>query len=982
MCIFPSRAVVHSLFGLTFALAVPMAMSQSSGYRPPPSGGPPVETLYRPFQDQTVGGSDVGRALVFRRGPLLDQQLSEVCLTFLGTYDPTTGTRTGNSFDPAAGGFVLKGKYVETNVSLNDASPIPRLNTPDNDFRIDPTGAADGQPRESILWSAEAHQYYFITDYRERFANDAFVQSLGLPPAIEQNIRFRQYRPDLQGGTASGKPVFLAAETAGGFYEDSSIDHAANTARMTVRRENVIGTTRYALSFDPDWAIAQYAGLLADWLVAGNQGFPAIPTYGSDLGWRTNISPAIVEGFKIWSAYRYTGNTELFRAAMSTKRAWAGLPCGGTNNFPCDKGWRIDNVMMYLDTADGVLNSPTNPNWPAANSDDTMLFPYRVRPQVPASSNVGPTTNAGLSGMYIAALFYDISHEVGLGDEKADKLFWKTLSLLNPSQPVSMTTFGSLIQQAARALWPDTRPGRAGFSWYEQDLVDVLASRGIRVNGATNFVNLLPTPVGESGNAGPGALLTATGQGIGSAIPESQRNSTTGYNFLTFFINGYQITNPTGIQYVAYQFYKYSKYGPADSLLLTNGTFNTLSSSNPAYNLNGSYYYRAINRELGNQVLLSPGSVLNFMRRRQSAVSEREGYYAEDVRPVGFRVIKAIPNGFTFEVQRLSEDSAHVNYQLSIVDPSVTFAGAASYAWVITQFDGTVVTASGPSVSYAALRDQPVTIRIERSRASVTDVVEMRERGNDLDRSGGKAFARNFASGTYDTGFDTILDRRSVEGHGSYNSALNPVGGAFGVQGRRWVTPSAGPVRPKRFSVVSHGLGSGSNQNGRYRFEDAVYYNACIWDSTATCTTFPGGTNSPPVSWEVQVPFSQVGIDINSPFAIVTAGGYPAFLWSVTLPDTWLLEPNHDYVFGGHVSASVVNNGYSYNVGSYMQAPWDGTTAGNAADRSDWLAGANWSGQSGAPGPQTTRQYLSQSGSVSNYTWSAYKLEAQVLGAP
>ncbi|MBI3851122.1 MAG: hypothetical protein HY298_12730 [Verrucomicrobia bacterium] len=46
-------------------------------------------------------------------------------------------------------------------------------------------------------------------------------------------------------------------------------------------------------------------------------------------------------------------------------------------------------------------------------------------------------------------------------------------------------------------------------------------------------------------------------------------------------------------------------------------------------------------------------------------------------------------------------------------------------------------------MSYTALKDQPFTISIARTRAAQTDTLTLRERGNDLDRNGGNAFVRN-----------------------------------------------------------------------------------------------------------------------------------------------------------------------------------------------------------------------------------------------
>jgi hypothetical protein len=739
-------------------------------------------------------------------------------------------------------------------------------------------------------------------------------------------------------------------------------------------------------AFDPEFVVAEYAGIAANWIAAGTARWPSDPTWGNvgNLSWRTDVRPAILEGFKLWNAFRYSGNKELTKYARRVFRRWQGTSCGGANQSACNKGLNIENVMMYLDSADPALNNPTNASWPSTNSDDTLLFPYGtnytgtgIRAPIGSVEHFGPR-NALLGGMFVAGVFYDIAREAGLGDQKAHLLFWKTMSLIDPGVAIDMTTFAARVQQAARALFPST--SNPALSWYEQDLVDVFASRGVKVNGVANFLDNVPLPLGVTGNVGPGALLTANAVGFGSSIPESQRNSNTGYNFLSFFNNGYQVST-AGTQYVTYQFYKHSKYGPCDSLDLTNGSVNSPSgASNPIMNYDGSMAVNYTGRSLGNTLVMAPGNTIRFLRRRQSCVSEAEGYYAEDVRPFGFRVIKAIPNGFTFSATRIGiVAGGRIAYQLTINDPSLTLTGPntgpATYSWAFTEFNGTVVNATGQQVTYNALSDQPFTLSVTRVRGAQNDNITLRERGNDLARNSGKQFNQDYWNPGYRVGFDTIVNRRLVEGAGSYNSALNPVGGAFGVQARRWTTPNQ-RVQPLRFSTVSHGLGSGSNQNGPYRFGDAVYYNACIWSTRNDVTTLPGCIDGQASgNYERQVPFAEVGINIGSPFATVTASTLPGYLWTVQYPTTWRLDASREYHFGSHISASVVNNGYSYNVCSYAQAAWDTVTPGNAADRSDWLAGANWSGQSGAPAPQTMRQYLSAAGSVSNCTYAAYRFE-------
>jgi hypothetical protein len=930
-------------------------------------------------------------AQVFPRGLEYDTATTFVCLDNLGLYNSETGLRTASNYDATLGRWVINGKYLKTNLQSN-APVVGRFARPTNDFQVNPSGTSSADARQNTLWSSEVHLYYYINDFRKRFINDTFVNSLSLPAQASLNLRNRQFRPDLQGIVNSRLPWTYPNEIQSLTPTLWSTSVPANNFFSPSRQRLNTVDPLDSTAFDPEYVIAQYAGAAANWITSGTAQWPADPTWGTvgNLSWRTDVRPAVLEGFKLWSAYRYSGRTELNKYAMRVYRRWRGSICGGTNQPACNKGWNIDNAMMYLDSADPVLNNPTNASWPANNSDDTLLFPYGtnygtnqygIRNAFGGVEHYGPH-NAELGGMFIAGLFYDISKEVGLGDYKADQLFWKTISLLDPSVAIDMTTFAVRVQQAARALFPNT--SNPALSWYEQDIVDVFASRGVKMNGVTNFLDNVPPAIGMTANPGPGSLITASATvGFGSSIPETQRNSTTGYNFLSFFQNGYQVTTP-GTQYVTYQFYKFSKYGPCDQLDLTNGTINApAGSSNPIMNYDGSMAASYKGRSLGNTLIMAPGQTLRFLRRRQSCVSEQDGYYAEDVRPFGFRALKAIPNGFTFSVARIGATSGRYSYRLTAVDPSLTLTGPntgpATYNWTFTEYNGAVVNATGQQVVYNALINQPVTISVTRVRGAQNDNITVRERGNDLDRNSGKQFNQDYWNPGYAVGFDTIVNRRLVEGHGSYNSALNPVGGAFGVQGRRWTTPNQ-IVQPLRFSTVSHGLGSGSNQNGPYRFQDAVYYNACIWGARGNVTQFPGcHQNNVGGDYEIQVPFSQVGITVGSPFATVTAGSYPGYLWTVNYPTNWRLDANREYYFGSHISASVVNNGYSYNVCSYAQAAWDGAVAGNAADRSDWLAGANWSGSGGAPVPQTMRQYLSSAGSVSNCTYAAYKFEGTTV---
>lgn len=179
--------------------------------------------------------------------------------------------------------------------------------------------------------------------------------------------------------------------------------------------------------------------------------------------------------------------------------------------------------------------------------------------------------------------------------------------------------------------------------------------------------------------------------------------------------------------------------------MLTYGSFTVNPSApfNWSYNSNGTYYLELADRELGNIVVMLPGNVVRSMNSRQRCPNEATGFYAEDVRPFGYTVIKATPNGFSSTASALSETATNKTYQLTIVDPSTATLGAATYAWSFTNYLGTATTAAGSTFQYTAVKDEPLTLSITRTRASQTDTLTLRERGNDLERNGGQAFVRN-----------------------------------------------------------------------------------------------------------------------------------------------------------------------------------------------------------------------------------------------
>ena len=456
--------------------------------------GPAVcaEAQRTPSSDLT--GTTFGTALIYVNGPIdfatgLPNQPVEVTLDNLGIYDQNGQWVSSNNGR-------LTGKYLQTDVdSINDPangiSPIGPLTRSNNDFRVNPFGDATIDPRSAILGSAEAHAYFFINDYRKRFLNDAFIDELQLPTQLAQNLKNLQYRPDglYAGGqqAARQKPTFRVQEE---YYSLSGqvflpID-SVSIAEARTRGAQYASLPPISLTWDPSLQIGEYAGLAAFWILGSNKGFTNPAFYGDNASASfANVTPAMSDGLTAWAAYRYTGDPVPFRYTLYGARATASSSTSNVSAGPRPyQSASIRNVMMYDEantTADGV-------------------FPFSR----PTGSNYNNgLIGSDLAGQFFAAIFYDLANDSGLGLHKADLLHWKTISLVTQdvsggsSTPYTMRNFALTLQQAARALFPDPRVGHAGQSLYEKQILDVLTSRGIPVNGVANFRNNLPAAIGS-----------------------------------------------------------------------------------------------------------------------------------------------------------------------------------------------------------------------------------------------------------------------------------------------------------------------------------------------------------------------------------------------------------------------------------------------------------------------------------------------------
>jgi hypothetical protein len=287
----------------------------------------------------------------------------------------------------------------------------------------------------------------------------------------------------------------------------------------------------------------------------------------------------------------------------------------------------------------------------------------------------------------------------------------------------------------------------------------------------SGFGTLLPENHGRWASIGPQSLSTC-----------DPNRSTLYYDSLvnidqscgwTRTQNIYRGTENPAATYTAYQFMKGSAYGPCDILRLSN-----IPSSGAAYPASEALvsgitgpivsdpesFFRACRTNLApgqwcveltgdrmdNLVLMAPGNMIRFNRDRRTCIDESEVEEANlltDNSTPGWRVIKAAPEGFSFIVNRLTSATARHSYRLSVEDPSQQ--GSDLYEWTITRYSSSsngpqksvIGPVTGEELDLVNLeRDQPIEIRLSRTRNGQTLTKAWSERVNDLDRRNGEQF--------------------------------------------------------------------------------------------------------------------------------------------------------------------------------------------------------------------------------------------------
>lgn len=734
-------------------------------------------------------------------------KLERVCLTHLGEYDSETGARTADNYSPVAGGFYLNGKFLESRpfissglfVELDDPN-VPGLVSDENDFRGSylPTPAPEGMTaleRHWLhQWAGELNMYHHVTRFRREFLNDSFVHSLVMPQELKQNIINRQFRPDYSDEgefMVQSKPIIgpWGGPILSAFQ--GAQDYLDNT--MTVLHRGVAGgldKLAVGMAYDPTMIVGEYGSLVYQWLLNSPQPLEPGNTCNGNA-WPTSLTDCMEDATNLVLGAWYSGNPETYRDRAYAARQWClttpGANCDpenfaiaceypdvpGNGVMPCDRGQNVDNVMMFVESQQNYAPGEAPPVIMAIPG----IYTYPFSQTGAGGSGIAYPTSNEKTALFFSALFYDFAHEVGIGWRNMARLWMQKLHMITNPQ-TNMRQYGATIMAAANELWPE-----ADFPVLHEALFQAITSRGIPLNGATYFRDNLPEVIGGPENFVPTPFNPFnsywSGRKFGSYHPQSQarivdgQQSATYFSGHNFFIANSYTELEDDYSYMAYSLYKHSKLGPADSLVMSDGTFGTdpqQSELFSEYLEDGSYLIELEGRQLGNTTLLIPmteanSRTINYGVRMKHCADQEECSRFEDNNPFGWRVIQGVKNGFSFTAEALSGEALSGSiYRLRIEDPSLTMTGPrtgqAQYTWEVLDQKGNPLSGSvgtetvggqtieGYSYTVSLPSDQPIKIRVTRQRAGYApDTIEKMERANDLSRDmgngAGRALVRN-----------------------------------------------------------------------------------------------------------------------------------------------------------------------------------------------------------------------------------------------
>lgn len=646
------------------------------------------------------------------------------CLDSLGYYDLETGAlipqyRPPGDFQPVLeyNDGRLTGRYLETSVvsgiGLGYVEPI---RSAANDFRVYFRGEVrassagvdvlyphellpDGLPqevpvprREANLWAAQVQLYYDITRYRNVFFNTRFTRDLRLASEIRNNLLFRQYRPDLIGAIRTEKPRIVINEVmnpagvlinpfgnamvvAARFREDPVrlVDEVELPPELAAQYEDI-----YNAAYDSSGASSDYAGLIAEWVIADNRGFPSESGFGQFNGWKASILPALNDGMSVLEADRMVGVEHFAVDIGSYLQRWRKNSYCKTGVLPCDYGPAMVNPMMY--SGDDHSGGPST-------------FPFYDEYYVGNPNFFKGIAGSDLAGLYIAAISIEIGNFSGIGLYRSASLLWKSLSLIEDRDSYPLAQFGSRLVRAARVLFP-SEPD------LHEAVREVLNSRGIPLLEISSDFRTQLRP----------AALDSRGVKFASPHPLPHTQVLGAKNTVV----GEFVGDPDA-DYYALQFYEHSRLGPCDSFEITNGRF--LDDAEHTYEPAADRPFRKIleGEEMQNLFLLAPGSRFSWKVNSNRCASDFEGLHTEDVAAFGFQVVKAIKNGFGVRAVRVPDEST-VAFQVE--DPS---GGLKNYDWQMWDLARQPIDfrVDEPTVQALVIgRDDVFTTRVERSEES------------------------------------------------------------------------------------------------------------------------------------------------------------------------------------------------------------------------------------------------------------------------
>jgi len=170
-------------------------------------------------------------------------------------------------------------------------------------------------------------------------------------------------------------------------------------------------------------------------------------------------------------------------------------------------------------------------------------------------------------------------------------------------------------------------------------------------------------------------------------------------------------THPLAADFLQLQFMKHSKLGPCDTLLLTDGSFDSAGNR-----IGGSYLLAFEGRELSNRFISVPGNKVVWRNIAKRCENEFKGFYAEDVTSLGFRVVNVQAQKFKLKASK----SSNGFYRFQVLDDG----GAATYILFIEQPGEKEIIFSGRDALLNLKSDLPVRSKMQRNdgvEISLTD---------------------------------------------------------------------------------------------------------------------------------------------------------------------------------------------------------------------------------------------------------------------